>query len=208
LTKNSLKYQLDPDWRLIGKFNHSDSKSSLGDFYNGNYTEAVIGYAYRPTENDRLNALFKYTYFYNLPASDQMTVANTAVSYIQKSHIVSADATYDVTQRWSVGGKYAYRLGQLSMDRTDPVFYDSRAQLSIVRADWHFIHRWDALIEGRVLNLPDAQDRRSGILLAIYRHIGDNVKIGAGYNFTDFSDDLTDMSYDSQGVFINIIGKM
>ncbi|MBI5889717.1 MAG: OmpA family protein [Nitrosomonadales bacterium] len=208
LTKNSLKYQLNPDWRLIGKYNHSDSKSSLGEFYNGNFTETVIGYAYRPTEDDRLNALFKYTYFFNLPAADQMTVANTAASYIQKSHIVSADATYDVTQQWSVGGKYAYRLGQLSMDRTDPVFFDSRAQLTIVRADWHFVHRWDALIEGRMLNLPDAHDRRSGALLAIYRHIGDNVKLGVGFNFTNFSDDLTDLSYDSKGLFINLIGKM
>jgi flagellar motor protein MotB len=208
LTKNSLKYQLDPDWRLIGKFNHSDSKSSLGDFYNGNFTEAVLGYAYRPTENDRLNALFKYTYFYNLPAVDQLTVANTAAEYIQKSHIVSADATYDLTQEWSIGGKYAYRRGQLSMERTNPVFYDSRAQLYIVRADWYFVQRWDALIEGRMLNLPDAQDRRSGALLAIYRHLGDNVKLGAGYNFTNFSDDLTDLSYSSRGVFINLIGSM
>ncbi|MBU1425290.1 MAG: OmpA family protein [Gammaproteobacteria bacterium] len=208
LTKNSLKYQLNPNWRLIGKFNHSDSKSTLGDFYNGNFTEAVLGYAYRPVESDYLNALFKYTYFYNMPAVDQLTIANTAAEYIQKSHIVSADATYDVTQRWSVGGKLAYRRGQLSMDRTNPVFYDSRAQLAIVRVDWHFVHRWDALIEGRMLNLPDAQDRRSGALFAVYRHMGDNVKLGAGYNFTNFSDDLTDLSYKSQGVFINLIGKM
>ncbi len=208
LTKNSLKYLLNPNWRLIGKFNHSNSKSTLGEFYDGNFTEAVLGYAYRPVENDSLNALFKYTYFYNLPAVDQMTVANTAAEYIQKSHIVSADATYDLTQEWSLGGKFAYRRGQLSMDRTNPVFYNSRAQLAIVRADWHFIHRWDALIEGRMLNLPDAQDKRSGALLAIYRHIGDNVKLGVGYNFTNFSDDLTDLSYKSQGVFINLIGKM
>ncbi|MFZ2161060.1 MAG: OmpA family protein [Sideroxyarcus sp.] len=208
LTKNSLKYQLNPDWRLIGKFNYSDSKSTLGEFYNGNFTEAVIGYAYRPVESDDLNALFKYTYFYNLPTTDQMTLANTAAEYIQKSHIVSADATYDLTPQWSIGGKYAYRMGQLSMDRTNPVFYDSRAQLTIVRADWHFIHRWDALIEGRMLNLPDAQDRRSGALLAIYRHLGDNVKLGVGYNFTNFSDDLTDLSYSSRGVFINLIGSM
>ncbi len=208
LTKNSLKYKLNPDWRLIGKFNHSDSKSSLGEFYDGNFTEAVIGYAYRPVENDRLNALFKYTYFYNLPAVDQMTVENTAAEYIQKSHIASIDTTYDFTQQWSIGAKYAYRYGQLSMDRSDPVFYDSRAQLTILRADWHFIHRWDALMEARMLDLPDAQDTRSGALFAVYRHFGDNVKLGIGYNFTDFSDDLTDLSYDSQGVFINLIGKM
>ena len=26
------------------------------------------------------------------------------------------------------------------------------------------------------------------------------------YNFTDFSDDLTDLSYDHQGAFVNLIG--
>jgi hypothetical protein len=28
-----------------------------------------------------------------------------------------------------------------------------------------------------------------------------------GYNFTDFSDDLTDLDFDSQGLFVNIVGK-
>jgi hypothetical protein len=34
------------------------------------------------------------------------------------------------------------------------------------------------------------------------------LKLGAGYNFTDFSDDLTDLSYDQQGAFVNIIGTL
>ena len=71
LLKNSLKYQLSADWRLIGKFNYSHSDSSQGNFFDGDFTEAVLGYAYRPVDNDRLNALFKYTYFYNVPAADQ-----------------------------------------------------------------------------------------------------------------------------------------
>jgi flagellar motor protein MotB len=208
LTKNSLKYQFTPDWRFIGKLNYSDSKSSLGDFYNGSYTEAVAGYGYRPVENDRLNALVKYTYFYNMPSAGQVTIANTAAEFIQKSHILSLDTVYDLTPRWSVGGKYAYRHGQVSMDRTNPEFFDSRASLYIVHADWHVLRHWDALIEGRMLDLPDAQDRRSGALLGIYRHLGDNIKLGAGYNFTSFSDDLTDLTYDNHGIFINLIGKM
>lgn len=208
LWKNSLKYQINPDWRLIGKLNWSNSQSSQGEFYDGNFTEAVIGYGYRPVENDRWNTLFKYTYFYNVPTADQVTVENTAVEFIQKSHIVSIDTIYDLTQRWSLGGKYAYRLGQVSQDRENPEFFDSRASLYVLRADWHFIHRWDALIEARMLDLPDAQDRRSGALLGIYRHLGKNFKFGVGYNFTDFSDDLTDLDYDSQGFFINLIAKI
>ena len=33
-----------------------------------------------------------------------------------------------------------------------------------------------------------------------------SMKLGAGYNFTDFSDDLTDLSYRHQGAFINFVG--
>ncbi|MBW2724968.1 MAG: OmpA family protein, partial [Deltaproteobacteria bacterium] len=118
LFRNSLKYQISPDWRLLGKFNHSFSESSEGNFFDADYTEAVLGYAYRPVENDRLNALIKYTYFYNFPTADQANAANSSSSqFIQKSHIASLDAMYDVTRNWSLGGKYAYRLGQVSLDR-------------------------------------------------------------------------------------------
>lgn len=218
LMKNNFKYQVDSDWRFLGKANFSESESSLGELFSGNYTEIVMGYGYRPIASEWLNTLFKYTYFYNVPFGDLSSTdpvtgqvvgaSSSPVDFIQKSHILSFDAIFDVTKRWSLGGKYAYRLGQLAQDRQNPEFFDSRASLYILRADWHFVHRWDALIEARLLDLPDAQDRRSGMLLGMYRHIGNNIKVGAGYNFTDFTDDLTDLDYDSQGFFINIIGKI
>ncbi|WP_444893370.1 OmpA family protein [Microbulbifer sp. TRSA001] len=208
LLKNTFNYQFTPDWRLVGKLNYSDSKSSEGEFYDGKFTEAVMGYAYRPVNNDRLNTLMKYTYFYNVPTQDQVTVENTSTEFIQKSHIFSIDASYDLNRQWTLGGKYAYRLGQLSMDTEDPEFFDSRASLYVLRADWHFIKRWDLLLEARLLDLPDAQDSKSGALIGLYRHVGDHLKLGVGYNFTDFSDDLTQLDYDSHGVFINIIGKL
>ena len=217
LMKNNLKYQINADWRFIAKANFSKSTSSLGSLFNGNFTEIVTGYGYRPINNDRLNTLFKYTYFFNLPFGDlsttdpvtgQVVGRNSPVDFIQKSHILSLDAIYDLTQRWSIGGKYAYRLGKVAQDRKEKDFFKSRASLYILRADWHFTHRWDALIEGRLLDLPDAGDQRSGALLGIYRHVGKNIKVGVGYNFTDFSDDLTDLGFNSQGVFINFVGKI
>ena len=59
-----------------------------------------------------------------------------------------------------------------------------------------------------MLELTDAEDNRNGILAAIYRHFGNHLKVGVGYNFTEFSDDLTDLDFDSQGLFLNVIGKM
>jgi len=208
LFRNSLRYQLTPDWRLVGKLNHSISDSTQGDFYDGGYTEAVVGYAYRPVRNDRLNAFAKYTYFYNVPTTDQVSPQNTAAEFIQKSHVASVDVNYDLNASWSVGGKYAYRLGQVSLDRVDPDFFDNSAQLVVLRTDWRFARDWEGLLEARTLDLPDVDQRRAGALVTVYRYLGEHFKLGLGYNFTDFSDDLTDLSYDHQGVFINMIGSM
>jgi len=208
LLKNSFKLQLTPNWRMIGKFNVSESTSSLGEFYDGSYTEAVIGYAYRPVDDGRLNALLKYTYFYNVPATDQLAASVSASDLLQRSHIAALDVTYDLTPRWSLGAKYAYRQGEVSQERVNPTFFANRAHLYVARLDWHFLHRWDALAEGRRLDLPDMQESRDGVLVALYRHLGNHIKIGAGYNFSDFSDDLTDLDYRHQGLFINLVGKM
>ncbi|HYS03662.1 MAG TPA: OmpA family protein [Candidatus Dormibacteraeota bacterium] len=208
LFRNSFKFQLTPDWRVIGKLNHSFSNSSLGEFYNGGYTEAVVGYAYRPVRHDRLSALAKYTYFYNLPTTGQVGAQDTPAGFIQKSHIAAFDLTYDLTAAWSIGGKYAYRLGQVSLDREQPVFFDNAAHLVVLRADWRFRKDWEGMVEGRMLDLPDVSQRRSGGLGAIYRYLGKHLKVGAGYNFTDFSDDLTNLSYDHRGAFFNLVGSM
>ncbi|HKR82945.1 MAG TPA: hypothetical protein VJS37_02150, partial [Terriglobales bacterium] len=206
LFRNNFKFQLTPDWRVIGKLDHWVSDSSLGEFYAGGYTEAVVGYAYRPVRNDRLNALAKYTYFYNVPTSDQLGFQNIASEFLQKSHIAALDLTYDLTANWSVGGKYAYRLGQESLDRVHPSFFDNPARLAVLHVDWRFLRQWDCLAEVRTLELPNVSQRRRGALTAIYHHIGKNLKAGVGYNFTDFSDDLTDLKYNHEGIFLNLIG--
>ena len=208
LFRNSFKYQLGPDWRLVGKFNHADSDSSDGDYYDGGYSEAVVGYAYRPVKHDRLNVLAKYTYFYNVPTTAQETGQNVASEFIQKSHVAAADVTYDLTRSWSIGGKYAYRLGQMSLDRENENFFDNNAHLYVARTDWRFGRNWEGLLEGRILDMPDLEERRTGTLVTLYRYLGDNLKIGVGYSFADFSDDLTDLDYDQRGVFLNIVGAM
>jgi hypothetical protein len=206
LLRNTFKLQLTPDWRMLGKVDHSLSNSSLGEFYAGGYTEAVVGYAYRPVRHDRLTALAKYTYFYNVPASDQVIMQNTLVEYIQKSHIAALDLNYDLTANWAIGGKYAYRLGEASLDRVQLNFFDNTAQLGVLRLDRRFRKNWDGMAEVRMLQMPNIRQRNQGALTAIYRHIGNNLKAGVGYNFTRFSDDLTDLRYNHRGVFFNLVG--
>jgi flagellar motor protein MotB len=208
LLRNNFKYQLSDASRLLGKLNHSESVSSLGQFYDGGYTEAVLGYAFRPVRHDKLNTLVKYTYFYNVPTTGQLTLSDSAAEFIQKSHVGAIDLTYDLTPRISIGGKYAHRRGLLSLSRDNPQFFDNTADLYVFRTDFRFKEGWEGLVEARVLQMPDLSDKRGGALVVISRYLNPRFKAGIGYNFTDFSDDLTDLSFDHRGVFLNLTGAL
>ncbi len=209
LMRNNLSYQVNPDWRFLGRLDFSIGDSDRGDYFDGDFVEASVGYAYRPVLNDRLNLLTKYTYLADLPPPDQVSTATGSnVDYAQRSHVFAIDGIYDLTERWSVGGKYAYRLSELRMSRdTSADWFDSRGQLFAARVDWHVVKKWDLMLELRRREESEARDSRTGALVGVYRHFGNHFKAGVGYNFSDFSDDLTDLSYRSQGWFFNAIGK-
>lgn len=207
LVRNSLSYQIAADWRLFQKVNFSISRNNRGAFYDGNFVELVSGAAYRPVKNDRLNALFKYTYFQDTPTAGQLTADSQIADYVQRSHVLAADAIYDLCKYLSVGGKVGYRYSQLKPSKIVGDWFDSHAVLGVARADFHLIRKWDIMGEYRTLAVTEARDMRSGFLTALYYHLSKNLKAGIGYNFTDFSDDMTDLSYRSHGWFFNVIGK-
>ena len=84
---------------------------------------------------------------------------------------------------------------------------ESQAHLGIIRLDYHVVKEWDAMAEGRALWSPTTGTTDYGFVAAIYRELGDNFKIGLGYNFGDFSDDISHINHDNHGVFLNLIGK-
>ena len=54
---------------------------------------------------------------------------------------------------------------------------------------------------------PETGTTESGALFGVYRHLGEHAKLGVGYEWGGVSDDLTDISYQSRGLFVNIVGK-
>lgn len=208
LVRNTVGYQATAAWRLLGKANWSTSSNSRGAFYDGDFHEFVAGAAYRPVDNDRWNTLIKYTNFNNVPSPGQLAPSGLVADYAQRSQVFAIDTIYDVTPWLALGGKYAFRIGDLKPTKTAGDWFSSRADLFVLRADFHWVREWDALVEARQLAAQEAGDARSGFLVALYRHVGQGVKAGVGYNFTNYSDDLTDMSYRSRGWFVNVIGTM
>jgi hypothetical protein len=124
----------------------------------------------------------------------------------QSSHVFSIDATYDLNPKWTLGGKLGFRLGQTSPDDVTPLQRNDAA-LAVLNARYHLTFKWDILVEGRYLTARQAGFDEFGVLATAYRHFGDNLLVGVGYNFGSFSDDLTDLTTDDQGVFLNIVAQ-
>lgn len=204
LVAANLSYKLDDAQRIIAKAEALHSRSDETSFRDGDYTDVSIGYALRPVEDDRLNILARYRYL-----DDQIgqTLDGTDdTGPVQRSHVVSLDGSYDVDRFWTVNGKLVYRSAETAVDPAD-TFARNDAWLAVLGARYHLVHDWDILAEVRQLTLVDAGTQDRGALVAAFKQVHPNMQIGLGYNFSQFSDDLTDLVYDDQGVFLNLVAK-
>jgi hypothetical protein len=198
--------QWNPGLRTYFKINAATSDDTTDLALQADFTEAVFAAAYRPVKNERLNLLAKYTFLSDLASPAQLNSRGGQINYAQRANVLSVDATYEVNGWFSIGGKAAQRVGELRLGRTGHTpWFSSEATFLAARADFNIVKEWDGVIEARSLNVKEAQSTQSGVLVALHRHITDEVRLGIGYNFTDFSDDLTDLRGDSKGAFINMI---
>ncbi len=206
LLSGNFERMTNANWRLIGTFDVALSEADQDNLRDGRYVEGKIGYAYRPVENDRLNALFSYTFLYDMPGADQVNVDGDANGPKQRSHVVNLALSYDLNQHFTLGGKYGFRYRQEAARGSDD-FTSSVAHLGVLRLDYHVVHNWDLMAEARTMIFPDANARDYGALLGVYRDFGDHARIGAGYSWGAASDDLRSFDTNREGVFINLIGK-
>jgi len=198
--------QVAPDWRLLGNIEALYSDSAEASFRDGEYLRASLGYAYRPIDNERLNVLFRLTALRDLPGEDQVDANGNADGPQQRSQVVSVSANYDLNRELTIGGKLGYRNSEVA-DRGSDVFEANSATLLVGQAEWHVIDKWDVFGEARMLYTDQTGTTETGAMTAVYRHINDNVKVGVGYEWGSVSDDETNLDYDGQGVFLNIVGK-
>ena len=202
VTSNTLEWQQSESLRWLGKLDLSTTQSDANKNDEGKYAELDLGFAYRPAFNDKLNILGTYTFVYDLASGGQDTSLAD-----QRSHVLAIEGIYDLNQKWELGAKLAYKMGDTRLTRGNGPWFETGAHLAVARARYHMLKKWDALFEYRWLETEERDDDKQGALLGVYRHVGDHLKVGAGYNFTDFNDDLTDNDYDSNGWFFDITGK-
>lgn len=207
LLQSGLSVKTADDWRILAGIDGLFSRSDQSTILDGDYVEASVGAAYRPVDNDRLNALFRYTYLYDLPGPDQVSRGGSVLGPAQRSHILSVDANYDLTQFLTVGAKYGVRIGETSETRKSNDFIASTVHLGVLRADLSVLEDWGLLLEGRMLYNTQTSISDFGVLAAVSYDITKELRTTVGYNFGQFSDDLSDLTYDDHGVFFNMAAK-
>lgn len=157
--------QTSEDWRFVSSLDMVISESDQSSFRDGRYIEARLGYAWRPVSNDRINALFSYTYLEDLPGADQVNIDGNLDGPEQRSHILNSAISWKADPQWTLGAKYGFRLRE-SADRGTNVFTSSEAHLLVVRADYHVVHNWDIMGELRGLWTPSSNTQETSVLIS------------------------------------------
>ena len=199
--RGSLSYAPSDDWTIYGTGEWARTEGVQTAALDSDYVRLVAAGAYRPIEHDRINALLKYTYLSDLSPRGQITGGGLSSGPEQRSHAVSADVMVDVTPWLAVGGKYALRRGEVAVLPGEEPSLSQTAHLAILRADISPTENWDVMGEVRVLEVADA-DRLLGGVIGVWRKVG-KVRVGGGYSFSSFSDDVLDLTHDDHGWFIN-----
>ncbi len=105
LFRNSLDYAVDPDWRAIGRLNFAFADEGSPSVNAANFVKAVVGMAFRPVENERVNGLVRLTCFRDLGPVGQVTGGGTIELPKQVSKVANVDFNFDLSQHLTLGLK-------------------------------------------------------------------------------------------------------
>ena len=201
---NRIDHKVNESWRVSGKFNYSDTDDRLNAAAGAKYTEAVAGFAWRPMDATRYALLGRYTHLYDLASLGQVNQVGS--EYDQKSDVVSIEGIYKYDRQWEFAVKLARREGSARFGRGTGQWFDSATTYAGFQTRYELPEQWHALAEFRLLAVKDG-GTRSGWLVGVDRDITRNLRVGLGYNFTRFSDDLTKFGYTYKGFFLNVVGS-
>ena len=202
VSTSRMMFKVNPDWRIAGRLNYSTTEDRYNPVGDAKFVEGNIGVAYRPVKNDRLQLLGKFTYLYDLSSLGQESLTE----YDQRSLIFSVEGIYRLDHNWEVAGKIAHRKGEARVSRDSGPWFNSTADFASVQARYETVYKWDALVEYRYLTVDQNDSDRHGWLVGVDRHVNENFRVGLGYNFTSFSDNLAELDYDHKGWFLNLTG--
>jgi len=203
LVQNKLESKLMKELTVSLNTEVSKTNNTTENTSDAEYKRLSLGTAWRPGDNDRLNMLSRYTYLEEKSPLSQSDVDNIEE---EKAHVFAAEAILDVTEKWQVSQKLGYRMLSEKVSGFQELT-DTQTWLIANRINYRITENWKVGAEYRLLRQLEAEDLRQGFLVEAVRKFGP-AELGIGYNFTDFTDDLTHLNYSAHGPYIRLTGVL
>ncbi len=199
LTSNMVDVKLSPDFTLLGKIRYSLTVDESDDSTEAEFNESSVGIAFRPVAFDRFNALARYTHISDQRPLSQGDMESSDIT----TDVASVEWSLDITRNLEWVEKGALKVkeektGDRPSETTHTYLLINRVNLNV----WRTL---DIGLEYRILAQEEADDRRQGWLTEVMWEAVKHVRLGMGYNFTDFSDnEFSDNDYSVQGWFVRV----
>jgi hypothetical protein len=199
VSSTQLDYALNADLSALAKYRFSTTEDRRTGTDEAEFDEKTLGLAYRPVAHQRFNGIFRFTKLLDQRPS------GTGGTETRSWGVVSIDTSYRILPRLEWLSKVALTTSAQSSDIIDVP--EGRMRLAIQRLNVNVWRPIDVGFEYRVLQDRRANDERRGWLLENSWRVHDNVRVGLGYNFTDFSDELIPANdYSVTGWFLRVQG--
>jgi hypothetical protein len=201
-TVNQVDYKANPSTSVLGRYRYSKTLDRNLDIVESRFEERTVGVAFRPVRQDRFNLLSRYT---RLDDQRPINVQGDSATRT-KMDILALETSFEFHRRVEWLAKEAFRAESETVAGLPEV--DTDSFLTIQRLN---INLWRPIyfgVEYRILTEERAEDRREGWLSELTWSLVKNFRVGAGYNFTDFSDDeFSQNDYSVRGWFFRVQGR-
>jgi hypothetical protein len=209
VSRTAASWAATDDITLLGRVNFYNTVNRTTDRIEAQALELGVGAALRPVEWDWLNVLIKYTRIMELrPIS-----FTDDLSRWRTYDVVSVMPILDLPWRFQLVEKFAYKRVHEELDLVPGETLDTVVEtlLWINRLNFHITGRLDAGVEYRFMQMmfeDQGGQLRHGALIELGYWIHRFIRLGAGYNFSSFTDnEFSDQSRDAKGFFFRVVGR-
>ncbi len=201
----SLARKLDRNWTALARnyYATTDAGNVAGKQMQDRFT---VGFAYRPVDADRFDALGKLEY--KLEKNGETALAGAEN---RKVLTASVSANWHPTRNWWLSGRVAAKSANETYNANNGSGLTSTAgKFSAVmlsgRAMYDITSRWDIGALASVMQGGGARQYAYGLETGLI--LRRNLWLSAGYNFAGFTDkDLTGNEYTAKGPYIRLRAK-
>jgi len=187
---------------LFGEYEYNRAEEVRGNDTDTKYSKTLFGFAYRPSNNDRLNLIGRIGRIHELRPDS----TNGGASPDSVSTVLSIEALYEPV----TGLRLRQKIASKNVNESAGPGPGSRSYttLWVSGIGVQVSNKWDLDLEYRTRRQPSATNRSGGFALEAGYKIKDTVRLGIGYNFSDYTDnEFASDGYSAKGVFFRIQAK-